>query len=237
MKATPGQQQLLLKINELDTELRRAKKTLAELQSGAALRELRDEQRISSENMLAAQARYEEFEVDIARVMTDLELVEVRIQRDLERLATSTVPKDIAGVQSELEALNSRKELLETAELELLESQDAAGLEVAEAKALRAELSEKITVIENTISVELGKLQSSVSIVEEQLRSTRASVPEELVAAYDRKAARGIPIGRLDDRDCGACRLALTSAVFSEVRGAADDDLLTCPNCEAFLVR
>jgi len=237
MKATPGQQQLLLKFHELDTELRRAKNTLSELQSGVALRELREEQRLSSEVMLAAQARYEEFEVEIARIMTDLELVDVRIQRDLERLATSTVPKDIAGVQSELESLNNRKELLETAELELLEARDAAGFEVTEAKALRAELNEKIAVVENTIAIELGKLQSSVSIVEEQLRTTRANVPEELVSAYDKKAARGVPIGRLDDRDCGACRLSLTSAVFSEVRGAAEDDLLTCPNCEAFLVR
>ena len=237
MKATPGQQQLLLKISELDVELRRAKRALSDLQSGAALRELKDEQRMSSESMLSAQARYEELEVEIARILADLELVDNRIERDKQRLATSTVPKDIAGVQSELEALNARKELLETAELELLETRDAAGFEVSEAKALRAELSDKIATIEAATAVEIGKLQSSVSIVEDQLRLTRSSVPEDLVAAYDRKALRGVPIGRLVERDCGACRIALTSAVFSEIASAADDELLTCPNCEAFLVR
>ena len=200
MKATPGQQQLLLKISELDVELRRAKRALSDLQSGAALRELKDEQRMSSESMLSAQARYEELEVEIARILADLELVDNRIERDKQRLATSTVPKDIAGVQSELEALNARKELLETAELELLETRDAAGFEVSEAKALRAELSDKIATIEAATAVEIGKLQSSVSIVEDQLRLTRSSVPEDLVAAYDRKALRGVPIGRLVER-------------------------------------
>jgi predicted nucleic acid-binding Zn-ribbon protein len=237
MKATPGQQQLLLKINQLELELRRAKKSLLELQSGSALRELQDELRASSEVMLSAQARYENLEVDIARILTDIELVDSRIDRDQQRLATSNVPKDIAGVQSELSALAARKSLLETSELELLESRDAAGFEVAESKALRNEISEKISAIEATISVELGKLQSSVSIVEEQLRTTRASVPAELLEGYDRKATRGVPIGRLDDRDCGACRIALTSAVFTEVTSAAEDELPTCPNCEAFLVR
>jgi predicted nucleic acid-binding Zn-ribbon protein len=237
MKATPGQQQLLLKINQLEGELRRSKKALADLQSGDSLRELQHEMRASSEVMLSAQARYENLEVDIARVLTDLELVEARIERDQQRLATSTVPKDIAGVQSELAALADRKSLLETSELELLETRDSAGFEVEEAKVLRAELAEKISVIESTIAVELGKLQSSVSIVEEQLRTSRASAPVELLEGYDRKASRGVPIGRLDDRDCGACRIALTSAVFSEIKSASEDELPTCPNCEAFLVR
>lgn len=237
MKATPGQQQLLLKVSELEIELRRARAALTELQSGSALRELRDEQRRSSEAMLSAQSRYEDLEVEIARILTDLELVDGRIQRDLDRLATSTVPKDIAGVQSELESLNSRKELLETAELELLETRDAAGFEVAEAKTLRNELSEKISSIEASAAVEIGKLQSSVSIIEEQIRATRLTIPEDLLAAFDRKAARGLAIGRLVDRDCGACRIALTSAVFSDISGAPEDELATCPNCEAFLVR
>lgn len=237
MKATPGQQQLLLKVSELEIELRRAKAALSELQSGSALRELRDEQRRSSEAMLSAQSRYEDLEVEIARILTDLELVDGRIQRDLDRLATSTVPKDIAGVQSELESLNARKELLETAELELLETRDAAGFEVAEAKNLRNELSEKISTIDASAAVEIGKLQSSVSIIEEQIRATRLTIPEDLLAAFDRKAARGLAIGRLVDRDCGACRIALTSAVFSDISGAAEDELATCPNCEAFLVR
>lgn len=237
MKATPGQQQLLLKLNELDIELRRAKKNLSELQSGAALKEIQDQMRVSSEVMLSAQARYEDLESEIARVLTDLEMVEARIQRDIARLETSTVSKDIAGMQSELSALEARKSTLETTELELLEAKDAVGFEVTEAKAIRAELSSKIAAIESALSVELAKLQSSISIIEEQLRNTRSTVPAELLEVFDRKAARGLPIGRLVDRDCGACRIALTSAVFSDVTSAAEDELPSCPNCEAFLVR
>lgn len=237
MKATPGQQQVLLKINELELELRRTQKALTELETGVALRELQNELRASSELMLAAQARYENFEVDIARVMTDLEMVEARIQRDLERLSTSTVPKDIAGVQSELAALESRKSLLETSELELLEARDAAGFEVTEAQSVRADLTARIATLEASVQTELAKLQSTGSIIQEQIRTTRSTVSADLLAAFDRKASRGIPIGRLIERDCGACRIALTSAVFSEVTSAAEDELPTCPNCEAFLVR
>ncbi len=237
MKATPGQQQLLLKTHELSTELQRAKRTIAELESGAALRELQAEMRASSEVLLSAQQRYEEFEVDIARVLTDIELVDSRIERDLARLATSSNPKDIGGVQSELAALESRKSLLETSELEFLEARDAAGFEVAEAKKLRDELIEKIAAVEATIHVELGKLQSSVSIVESEIRATRSSLPEDLMAQFDRTASRGVPIGRLIDRACGTCHLSLTSAVYSDVMSSAEDELPTCPNCEAFIVR
>lgn len=237
MKATPGQQQLLLKIQELSSELNRAKLTLSELQSGSALRELQAEMRKSSEVLLSAQERYEELQVEIARVLSDVELVDSRIERDLARLATSSNPKDIGGVQSELAALEARKSLLETSELEFLEAQDAAGFEVAETKKLREELIGQISDVEATMQVEIGKLQSAVSIVEEQLRTTRSSVPEELLAQFDRKASRGLPIGRLVDRACGTCHLSLTSAVYSDVMSSAEDELPTCPNCEAFIVR
>lgn len=237
MKATPGQQQLLLKTHELQSELHRARRTLSELESGSALRELQSEMRSASEKLLSAQERYEEIEVDIARVLTDIALVDARIERDLARLATSSNPKDISGVQSELAALEARKSLLETSELEFLEVRDAAGIEVSEAKTLREELIKQISDVEATMQVEIGKLQSAVSIVEEQLRTTRTSVPEELLAQFDRKASRGVPIGRLVDRACGTCHLSLTSAVYSDVMSSAEDELPTCPNCEAFIVR
>lgn len=237
MKATPGQQQLLLKIQELNSELRSANRAIATLESGEALRQLRDEHRQAGERLLEVQTRYESFAVDIARVLTDLELVESRIDRDKSRLATSTNSKDISGIQSELASLENRKSILETSELELLEARDAAALEVQEATNLRAEISAKISEMETIQSGELAKLQSAASSLQVQLTQTRAGLPDELLAVYDRKASRGTAIGRLEDRDCGACRIALTSSVFSDVVAAPIDELPTCPNCEAFLVR
>lgn len=237
MHATTGQQQLLLKLQDLMSAHKSSLNEIAELSSGALLGELRDEQRTSSEKLLAAQARYEELEVDIARILTDIELVDARIRRDLDRLSQSSNVKDIAGVQSELAALEARKSILETSELELLETRDAAGMEVSEAKALRAEIAAKIEKIESETAQTLSKLQSQASIDEQNIRSTRSEIPEQLLAGFDRKASRGTPIGRLQGTDCGACGLALTASALSDVKSAPADELPTCPNCEAFLVR
>ncbi len=237
MKAAPGQQQLLLKVQELNQELKSASRAISQLESGESLRELRDEYRQAGESLLQVQTRYENFAVDIARVLTDLELVETRIDRDKSRLATSTNPKDISGIQSELASLENRKSLLETGELELLEARDAAALEVQEATNLRTSIAAKISQLEETQSNELARLQSTTSNIQVQLAQTRAGLSVELLEAFDRKALRGTPIGRLEDRDCGACRIALTSSVFSDVVSAPADELPTCPNCEAFLVR
>jgi len=237
MKATHGQQQLLLKYYELQLEERRNVKAVKELSERTALRELEAELLQSSEVLLNAQERYEKLEVEIARVLTDLELVETRIARDEARIPTLGNAREVDSVKSELEALNKRKELLETAELELLETRDAAGFEVQETKNLRAELNAKIAELEALANVELTKLQSKVSTLQVEQAATAGQLPANLLAAYERKASRSVPIGRLVDRSCGACGIGLTASVFDEVKATPADELPTCNNCEAFLVR
>ena len=237
MHAAPGIQKQLLKLSDLEKSLRLNLAEVKALTSGDLLRELADEHRKAGELMLTAQKRYEDLEVEIARILTDIELVDARMDKDRDRLAHSSNPKDIAGVQSELVALETRKSVLETNELELMETRDAAGFEVSEAKALRGELAEKISKIESDAAMQLSKLQSQGSIIEQDIRSLRAQLPEELLAAYERKAKRGNPVGELHELDCGACGLALTASAAADVKATAEDQLPTCPNCEAFLVR
>ena len=237
MRATTGQQQLLLKLQELENSLKQNKNEIHELVSGQQVQELRNELRKSSEQLLSAQTRYEDFEVEISRVLTDIELVDARIRRDLDRLSNSSNAKDISGVQSELAALEARKNVLETSELELLEARDAAGFEVQEAKSLREELTAKIEAIESEVDSTLGKLQSQTSIIEQNIRATRQEIPTELLDGFDRKAKRGVPIGRLLGTECGACGLSLTASALSDVKSTPEDQLPTCVNCEAFLVR
>mgnify|MGYP006268240041 CR=1 FL=1 len=237
MKATTGQQQLLLKFYELQLEERRTRRALQELTERTALREMEAELLVSSQVLLNAQERYEKLEVEIARVLTDLELVEARIARDEARMPSLSSAKEVDTVKSELLALEKRKELLETAELELLETRDAAGLEVTETKKLREELNVKIAKLNKVADVEIGKLQSKVSNLQVEQAATAGQLPAELMAAYERKAVRSVPIGRLVDRSCGACGIGLTASVYDDVRATPEDELPTCSNCEAFLVR
>jgi hypothetical protein len=64
-----------------------------------------------------------------------------------------------------------------------------------------------------------------------------SSLPADLVALYDALAARGNGAGLLQRRTCGGCRMVLSGTDLNVVRAAAEDDVVTCPECGCILVR
>ena len=62
-------------------------------------------------------------------------------------------------------------------------------------------------------------------------------ISSELIELYDKKASRGVPVARLLGRECGACRISLGATAFNEVESLARDEIATCPECQAILVR
>jgi predicted nucleic acid-binding Zn-ribbon protein len=237
VKVSTSAQKALLALSDLEREIKRAKLQLNELQAGVALESLRGELRAASERFLDAQNRYDSMTVEVSRLATDLELVEQRLARDESRLNSMSNPKEVTSVQHEIESLKNRKGLLEDEELALLEQRSAVEAEIAEASAQRKLLTEKVSALETSSGVEMGKVQSKVSTLETQLAQNRAGLPAELIASYDRKSQRSLAVAELNGQVCGACNLSITSAAFNAIAGAPADELPSCPNCEAFLVR
>lgn len=237
MKATTNEQQSLLLLAAHELERGKVIAQIREIESGAELEELRAMAREASESFLQAQTEFENLGVEIARIATDLELVESRLARDKERLRTLGSPREAAAVESEISSLEARKSALETSELELLETRGDLELAIAATSSQRAELASRINELESQLAVEVTKLQATGSTIDQQIRQVRQALSEEILEAYDRKSKRALAVGRLAEQSCGACRLMLTPTAYSAIKNAPSDELGTCPNCDAFLVR
>jgi predicted nucleic acid-binding Zn-ribbon protein len=101
----------------------------------------------------------------------------------------------------------------------------------------RADIAQKLSVAEAAAEAEIMKLQSGLSLVAGERKSVQDFLPAEIFELYEKKASRGVAAGRLINRDCDACRIALTSAAYEDVIATAQDEIATCPNCQAILVR
>ena len=145
--------------------------------------------------------------------------------------------KDADGISHELVSLKARLSNLEDVELEIMERRDAATAALETLTAERADIAQKLSVAEATAEAEIIKLQSGLSLVAGERKSVQDSLPAELSELYEKKASRGVAAGRLINRDCDACRIALTSAAYEDVIATAQDEIATCPNCQAILVR
>lgn len=237
MKASKQQQEDLFALAQTDAEILRSRRQVGELTDPKAFSELRNQQLQLASELIDARGTLDSIELESRRAEEDLATVEARIDRDQSRLNASSSSKDAIAIQHELDTLTKRKSDLEDLELSILDRLDAA-------KAIYQDVSDRKAVID-------GELAGQVSLVEAELLKVRsgldlqtakrlgqlAQLPDELASLYEKKLTRGIAVGRLLGRECGACRISLGATALNEIAALANDDIATCPDCQAILVR
>lgn len=237
MKATESQQSDLLSLANLDLEISRSKSAIKNLSSGAQFSELREAQRGLAAKLIDARNALDTVELELKRSEADLALVEQRIAKDQARLNSTNNSKDAQGIQSELESLARRKSDLEDMEIAILDQQEAAKAVFATVSVDKAAVDDELAKGEAANEAEIMKLRSGLDLMTNDRAQQAARIAPELIELYDKKAARGVPVARLIGRECGACRISLGATAYNELESLARDDIATCPECQAILVR
>ena len=237
MKATASQQADLLSLAKLDLQITRSKAAIKNLASGAQFSSLREIQRDLAAKLIAARNALDSVNLELKRSETDLELVEQRIAKDEQRLNSTNNSKDAQGIQSELESLARRKSDLEDIELAILEQQEQAKAAYETVSSDKASVDEELSVAEAKDESELLKLRSGLDLLANDRAQQASRIAPELLELYEKKASRGIPVAALNGRECGACRISLGATAFNELQALAHDDIATCPECQAILIR
>jgi predicted nucleic acid-binding Zn-ribbon protein len=237
MQATETQQQELLSLVALDAEISRAKREIARLQGGEQHSELLAESRALSAEMLAARNALDDAQLELSRAEGDLKLVEARVAKDQQQLKQTSIPSIATGIQHELATLARRKGELEEVELAIMERLEALQAQFETLQTQRAKLDAELAELRQLDEKEAMRLQSGISLQQADRLTLTARIPAELLAAYDRKATRGVPAGRLVHRDCEACHIGLDAVAHSRITALPANELAECPECGAFLVR
>lgn len=237
MKFSRSDLDLLSELFEKQTALAAARKQLQQLASGVELENQRAEILKQSQLVIDQRSKTEELEREISRIAGDLKLVEERIRKDQDRLQASSSTKDITGIQHELETLAKRKDDLETAELEMLESLEQETSSLAQLSEHKRKL-EELFQTDKSFNQERQKLvQAEILALDNHCQKLRAEANPDLLAIFDQRASRGVPIGKLKGSSCGACNMSLNSQDVAALSKLAADELARCPECSAILVR
>lgn len=237
MKATPSQQTDLLSLSNLDLEITRLRVALSGLTNGEAFSDLRQAQRDAASSLIESRNQLDSVELELKRAEADLALVEQRIAKDNERLNQTSSSKDAQGIQAELETLKKRKSELEDLELAVLERKDECEASYKTIQADKQVIDEELAAKESANESEIMKLRSGMDLVVQQRAQEASRIDAELFALYEKKASRGIAVGRLLNRECGACRMAIGATALAEIVALPQDEIATCPDCQAILVR
>jgi predicted nucleic acid-binding Zn-ribbon protein len=227
----------LVELYQRQTQLLKLQSELAELASGRALLELQDEILALATEISSQRSLVEDCDREIARVASDLTLVESRISKDTQRLQTSSNPKDISGIQHEMETLAKRKDDLETNELELMETVEVENSKLEQFLARKQILEAQLAAAKESAKTEFDRRKAQILEESNQIEKLRLQPSSELLAIYDQRVTRGVPVGKLLKSTCGACNMSLTSTALNTLQRIPAQELARCPECTAILVR
>lgn len=237
MNASPADQRRLLEVAELDTRIRRADAARRNPPQADRVQALIARRQELAHDLTTRLGARDDLRADLARLESDVAMVDARRARDAERLNSTSNMKEAQGLESELASLGRRKSDLEDAELELMERLEEADAGVAAQESLIAETNAEGA----TLSAEAKRVVAEAGAVFEAATRDRAAVvgaiAPDLIAYYDRAAARSAGAALLRRGTCEGCRMVLAGTDLQAVRLAAEDAVLTCPECGCILVR
>jgi predicted nucleic acid-binding Zn-ribbon protein len=237
MIASQTDQKQLLAIAAFDVELARISNSRKQAQAESELEAASAETLRLSDSLIDARNAVGDLEMELGRAEADLELVGNRITKDKQLLSSTSSAKDAQGIEHELGTLDTRKSELEDAQLQIMELLELAQKNHEQLSQEKLAADTQLAAVQERISTELADLSSQAEKVQTERKSAISSIDKELAGAYERKYSRGVAVGRLTGRDCGACRLSITATSFEELMALPSEELAECPNCQAFLVR
>ncbi|GEP47697.1 DNA-binding protein [Microbacterium saccharophilum] len=237
MKASPSDQRRLLDLAALDATVRHADHQRRHPEQTARVQELLAQRKELSVELTRLLGVRDDAKTELSRLESDVALVDARAARDAERLATSANAKEAQGLEHEIASLTKRKSDLEDLELEIMERLETAEADVLAQEALIAALNDegaRLSAAGKTAVAEAtARFESSIRDRE----AVAAQIPADLLALYEKLAARGVGAGLLRRRTCEGCNMVLSGTDLQTLRQAAADDVVTCPECGGILVR
>jgi len=237
MKIDLAGQAALLKLTEVDLELNQIKAQLQALLDSPELKALQADLSSSAEELLVARTEFENLQTSVRRSEEDIRLVTERLVRDRERLNATSSPKDAIGIQGEIESLGRRKDELESIELELLEQLEDSQKKLELATVKRAELQAQMTDLQERLTAEIDAVKARGRKATADRLILVDKIPGEVLKKYENLAAKQVAVGKIVDRACNACHMVISSSALDQLSKLPEDEIGSCPECQAIIVR
>lgn len=237
MNASPADQRRLVEVAELDARIRQADHARKNPPQAGRVQELLARRQELSHELTARLGARDDLRAELSRIESDVVVVDARAARDAERLAASSNSKEAQGLESELAALAKRKSDLEDAELAVMERLEQADAAVAEQEALIAATNAEGADLSAEGKRVVAEATAALEAATRDRAAIAGTVPADLLALYDRVAARSSGAALLRRRTCEGCHMVLSGTDLNAIRQTPEDEVVLCPECGCILVR
>lgn len=237
MKIEPKQLETLLEIQELILSNKKLELQANHVKEALLTDELREQMLAISSELNSKRTTHEELERDLRRLSDEQALISKREEQDRARLKTTAVPRDAIALQHELETLAKRAASLGE-QISGLKAEIANSSQEQHALQTKRDALEEASNLERErAKLELAELKNEHMLNREKIAQLKATVADELLDYFNKRTERGLAIGRLRSSSCGACNMNLNAAAMTALSNIPSDQLSSCPECQAILIR
>ena len=237
MNASPEHQRILLDIADLDRRISQAERARTQPSQGARITELIAIRQEQLRELTSLTGTRDDARTELTRLESDVKLVEQRRARDTERLAAATNPKEAQALEHELTSLAKRQSDLEDIELDVMAKVEEAEAAVAAQQALLDATTAEGSALTAQAKADVAAATERGAQLTRDRAAVAEQVPADLLAEYTRRAANNAGAALLTRGTCEGCRIVLPSTDLNEIRRAAEDAVVSCPECGCILVR
>ncbi|WP_291314200.1 zinc ribbon domain-containing protein [Corynebacterium sp. UBA2622] len=184
----------------------------------------RERERLASA-AAAAQMAVDDMELEILRIQEDERKLKKRELDDKRQLSAETDPDRRRDLEHDRYAAKSRI-------ADLLYELKEAHNEIAALRNNRDNHGARLDEADRRIEVARRAVEALPEVEAVDTAALRNKLPADVLEAYDSVGAAAF-----NGRACNSCFLQLPAAERAEVMQAGEDELPTCPNCGALLVR
>ena len=238
-KASSEEQLRLLDLQALDSTVNKLRNRARSVSDNSAIAELSLQRAAAQSRLVAASTEAADITRELTRAEADVASVAARVQRNQKHLDSGNgTSKELTALQSEMESLKRRRSDLEDVELEVMERLEAARAVEESSRAAAAALDAEMAALEQARDAELAEIEAERLAVVARRGELAATFEPGLLAVYEKTLAKhGIGAARLFNGTSEGSGMQLSPGDLADIRRAAEDDIVFCPDSGCILVR
>ncbi|NUP58270.1 MAG: DNA-binding protein [Pseudarthrobacter sp.] len=238
-KAAPAEQLKLLELQGLDAGLKALATRRRTLENDPRIKDLEAALSVANGELGAAKVAVHDAEAELKRAEADVEQVASRIERDEARLNSGTgLSKDLVALQKDIASLTKRRSDLEDVELEVLERLDTLRERQAAQQRIVDDIQGSFAGIRAELDAALAGVDAEADALQTRRNEFAGGLDAALLAVYEKTLARrGVGAARLFHGTSEASGMKLSPGDLAEIKAAAPEDIVFCPDSGAILVR
>ncbi|MBT2523121.1 zinc ribbon domain-containing protein [Arthrobacter sp. ISL-28] len=238
-KAAPAEQLKLLELQGLDAKLKSLSNRRRSLETDPRIEDLQSALSIATGELATAKMAVHDAEMELKRAEADVEQVAGRIERDETKLNSGTgLSKDLVALQKDIASLNKRRSDLEDVELEVMERLDSLRERLAAQQKIVDDIQSSFGAIRAELDEQLAEISAEETVVRGRRADFAAGLDSGMLAVYEKTLARrGVGAARLFHGTSEGSGMQLSPGDLAEIKAAAEDDIVFCPDSGCILVR